>query len=103
MAERPLILFPSPSKISCESRQGGPDKELIKPSRIAQQGRVEKIFKRVTKAFDDQKAIVDTSPDGMAPEMVLVFETRGTIHEFFKAVSKIPELKWLAEYETDYP
>lgn len=103
MAERPLLLFPSRSKVSYESKGGGPDKDLKKPSRIAQQGRVEKMFKKINKAFDDQKVIVDSSPDGFAPEMVLVFETRGTIQEFFKAVSRIPELKWLGEYEAEFP
>lgn len=103
MPERPLLLFPSRSKISYEKKGGGGEKDFQKPSKLKQSVRIDSMFKRINKAFDAHRASIDLAADGLAPEMVLVFETRGAIPEFFKAVRNIPELKWLGEQEGDFP
>jgi len=103
MAEKPLLLFPSRSRISYEAPSGGFGGDLRTPNRIAQSGRINAMFKKVSEAFEEHKAVVNATADGLAPEMVLVFETRGPVHDFFKAVAKIPELKWLGEYEEEFP
>lgn len=102
MADRPLLLFSSRARVSYATPFGGGDSELIKPTKTKQLPRVERIFTRLNQAFEAQNALVRETADGLAPEMVLVFETRGSIEEFFKAASKIPELKWLGEYESEF-
>ncbi len=49
-----------------------------------------------------QRISVQTDVSGIEPEMILVFETRGLIQDFFKAVRKIPELEWLGEMEKNF-
>jgi len=102
MPERPLLLFPSRSKNSYESKARMTEKGFKTPGRIHQIGRVEKIFQRLNGAFTKKRGVVSTIGDGLVAEMVLVFETRGNIQDFFKAVAKIPELKWLGEKEEEF-
>ncbi len=103
MAERPLLLFPSRARVSYEINSGGSGKDFKTPSKPKQMLRVDTMFKRINAAFEKHKASIDSAADGLAPEMVLVFETRGSVQEFFRAVAKIPELKWLGEYEEEFP
>jgi len=39
---------------------------------------------------------------GIEPEMVLVFETRGPVNDFLKALKNFPELEWFGDLESEF-
>lgn len=102
MAAKPLLLFPRRTRISYEKNPSAPPKDLKKPTKLIQSGRIDFMFKRINKAFEQQRIEIEVSADGSNPEMVLVIETRGSITDFFKVIKSIPELKWLGEYDKEF-
>jgi hypothetical protein len=42
-------------------------------------------------------------PTSLAPDRVIVFEIAGTVDDFTRAVSKVPGLDFMAEYDTEEP
>ncbi len=102
MADKPILLFPKPSKVAYQTSPGGPDRDLKKPTKNFQTVRIGNMLKRVSEAFENQRIEIQQNADNAAPEMVLVFETRGTVLEFFKAVKQIPEFKYLGDFEKEF-
>jgi hypothetical protein len=102
MPEKPILIFPSPSIVSRYKMTGGADKEFRRPTRQTQSGRIGPKFQTLESAFENKRIEFQQDANGADPEMVLVFETRGTIKDFFNAVIKFPELEWLAEFESDF-
>lgn len=101
MAERPLLIFPSPQQANRSTLGGGGGDNFIKPSHSRQGERVTLQLTRLQDAFERRAAEVLASPDGLDPSQVIVIETVGSVSGFATAVRRIEGLEWLGEFEID--
>lgn len=98
MADRPLLLFPTPEK-SSKSKLGGGGGSFHRPSHATQVGRVAPHLQQLQTVLNNKGISLQDTPAGIEPELVLVVETVGSVDGFLSAVKKIDGLEWLAEYE----
>lgn len=101
MAELPLLLFPSATRITPPSRKGWGGPNIHRPEVARQKERLGPAFQRLEAAFEERRAELSISATGMEPEKVLVIETAGDIQEFQRAVRAISGLEWLGDFELD--
>jgi hypothetical protein len=101
MARLPLLFFPKPSKASKNDLRSAPITPPHTPSASRQAERLAPKLSALKTTFEDRRLELQSSPDGIDPEQVLVLETVGRVDQFYKAVSRIPELDWLGEYDVD--
>jgi hypothetical protein len=102
MPERPLLVFPLPTEISRYKLSSGPRKSFKKPTRDEQIARIEPQFLTLENAFSAKRIQLQSDVTGVEPEMVLVFETRGPINDFLRALKDFPELEWMGDLEHDF-
>lgn len=105
MADRPLLILPTPEPIA-PPRGGGGGGQIRKPGRDAQIGRFQPVFQRLRQALDGGAAgamELRDDPSSLAPDRVIVFEIAGTVDDFVKAVARVPGLEFMAEIETEQP
>lgn len=95
--ERPPLLFPEPARADRATKGSGFAK-IQRPSASRQAERLAPRFSRLTHAFDIKSVELKGDPDGIAPELALVFETVGGTANFMSAVKRIDGMEWLAEY-----
>lgn len=97
MAERlPLLLFPKPSISGKDpGRRYIPRVHL--PTVDRQQERLGPKFATLQSAFDARRIQLQATAPQDDPELVVVFETIGSISSFVGAVKRIPGLEWLLE------
>lgn len=100
MPERPLLIFPEPTKAGRAKRRGGGGKIRVPPS-PQQAGRLWPQFQRLQEAMDRQRAALQHNTLGLQPEQALVLETIGPVQNFINAVKKIEGLEWLGEFEIE--
>ena len=105
MAERPLLILPTPEPIVLPPgpRGGG---EIRKPPRDVQAGRFQPSFQRLRRVLDGNAAgamELRDDPSSLAPERVIVFEIAGSVGNFVKAVTRVPGLEFMGELETEAP
>ncbi len=96
MAERPLLIFPTPELASKSRLGGGPDK-IHRPSHFRQGQRLSPILSQLQQAFDNRSVEIQQNMVGADPEQVIVIETIGIIDNFANAVKKIKGLEWMGE------
>ncbi|MCA9008493.1 MAG: S8 family peptidase, partial [Planctomycetaceae bacterium] len=101
MARLPLLFFPQPGQASKNNLKSAPITRPHTPGADRQAERLAPKLTALEKSFEDRRLELQSSPDGIDPEQVLVLETVGRVDEFYKAVSKIPELDWLGEYDVN--
>ncbi len=105
MADRPLLILPTPEPIAPPPGQGrGGD--IRKPERDVQVRRFQPVFRRLRQALDGGAAgamELRDDPSSLAPDRVIVFEIAGSVDRFVGAVSRVPGLEFMAEYETEEP
>lgn len=103
MAKRPLLILPTPEKIAPPKGHGGGG-GLRLPTKGGQLATFGPIFKRLRKVLGREGGAIELrdDPSSLAPDRVVVFEIAGTIVDFFKAVSKIDGLEFMAEYEAEF-
>lgn len=99
MAERPIILFPTPQLVNRDKRTVFVPK-VNKPSFEAQYNRLQPTFKVLRKAFEKKRIQFQNMPIGVNPEYALVFEVVGSADDFYKAVNKSEGLEWLFDKES---
>ena len=92
----PLLLFPRPSSSSKDKRSAPPAK-LQLPSAGRQQERLGPKFTTLQATFDAQRVQLQEMAPQDDPELVVVFETIGSISSFVGAVKRIDGLEWLLE------
>jgi len=105
MAQRPLLILPSPS----ESRiprgpRGGAN--ILTPTPEAQANRMRPSLTRLRAAIErgpDQVLELRADPLALAPERVIVFEIAGTVDAFARAVQAVPGFELILEHDTDHP
>ena len=95
--ERPPLLFPEPAKADKATKHSGFAK-ISRPSISRQTERLAPRFSRLIHAFDTKAVELKDEPDGIAPELALVFETVGGTANFMSAVKRINGMEWLVEY-----
>lgn len=97
MAERlPLLLFPKPSISGKDpGRRYIPRVQL--PTADRQQERLGPKFATLQSAFDARRIQLQATAPQDDPELVVAFETIGSISSFVGAVKRIPGLEWLLE------
>ena len=103
MPELPLLPLPSPNAVTPPKGSGGGAKIRI-PPKGRQTDRFGPTFDRLQSvlARADGEIELRDDPSALAPERVIVFEIGGTVTDFLKALSRIPGLEFMAEYETDF-
>jgi hypothetical protein len=92
----PLLLFPHPTSTDREKRSGRPPKVHF-PSAGRQGERLGPKFASLQSAVSAQRVQLQTTAPQDDPELVVVFETIGTISNFVGAVKRISGLEWLLE------
>lgn len=98
--EYPLLMLPEPSEQDKGGRPGF-GSPMHRPSVEVQGKRLSPKLTRLANAFDSKRIRVQTNPDGMEPELALVFEVAGSLSSFFGAVTRIDGLDWLFDIEDD--
>ena len=101
MPEKPLLLLPSPLKMNKPSGKGFPPPKIHTPDRSSQGLRLAPQFTVLQQAFQSKSAVLADNPGSEAPELILVIETVGPVNDFFRAVARIPELKWQFEWDDE--
>jgi hypothetical protein len=105
MAERPLLILPTPERID-PPRGHGRGGTIRKPGRAVQVGRFQPVFDRLRQALDGGAAGImelRDDPSSLAPDRVIVFEIAGSVSDFVRAVARVPGLEFIAEYDTEEP
>lgn len=100
MAERPLLLFPTPKTADRTKGRSFPPR-VHRPSHGTQGRRLSPIFMRLQTEFSARRVELQQTAAGADPEQVLVIETVGGVDNFANAVRRIAGLEWMAELETD--
>ena len=83
MPERPLLIFPEPTRAEKGKRFGGGGKFRF-PDSQRQAERLAPQFQRLQQAMDQQKAFLQDNAFGLQPEKALVLETIGPVQNFIK-------------------
>lgn len=92
----PLLLFPRPTPTDREKRKPGwPHIHLPSPER--QRDRLAPKFGTLQSAFETRRLQLQATAPNDDPELVVVFETVGTVEKFIGAVKRTPGLEWLLE------
>ena len=100
MAERPLLIFPSPQNADRDTLTAGfPD--TVQPKHDRQSERVGPILQTLQSSFNERSVEVQQAMDGIDPEQVIVIETIGRIEDFSTAVRKIEGLEWLGDLDLE--
>ena len=96
MAERPLLILPLPGRSPrAKKTAGSGDIHLPSPSR--QTERLEPQFTALREALDNKRTQLKASDSAIVAEEVVVFDIRGTVDDFLRAVNRVPDLEWLGE------
>ena len=106
MADRPLLILPTPKQIDPPSGSRGGGGDSRKPSRDVQAGRFRPIFQHLRNFLDKGgPGIMElrNDPGSLAPERIIVFEIAGSPGDFAKAVARVPGLEFMGEAETKTP
>lgn len=100
MAERPIILFPTPERADRESKTPFYSK-VIKPNYTKQFDRLQPALSVLQTAFDQKNIKLQNSPVGINPDFALVFEIIGSVDSFYTAVKNCEGLEWMFDQECD--
>lgn len=98
MANRPLLLLPSPQRQARRKRPpGGGPSGLQFPSSARQIQRLSPRIEELEDAFEAHLARIQLDSAAIDPERVLVLKVAGTVPEFLRAVKNTPGMEWLVE------
>lgn len=100
MAERPLILFPTPED-SERAKGGSGQSPFSKPSVGRQFERLEPRLEQLQKAIELKNITVQQSPTGINPEFALVFEVINSVDSFYTAVKRIDGFEWMFDFSIE--
>ncbi|MFZ6843331.1 S8 family peptidase [Undibacterium sp. RuTC16W] len=94
--EYPLLLFPAVAPIA---RDGLPPgfPNMHRPDISRQRARIAPKFQALQQTFDAKRLNLQQVAPGQDPELVVVFETIGSVDTFVKAAGHVAGLEWLLE------
>ncbi|HSY51238.1 MAG TPA: S8 family peptidase [Thermoanaerobaculia bacterium] len=81
--------------------KGGGAPNIHTPPADSQRVRLEPQLTALSKITTDRAGDLRSSPLGLAPEQVLVFEIVGTVEEFVAAVRRIEGMEWMSEWAAE--
>lgn len=94
----PLLIFPKPSEpLPRTYLKPPPRPKLFGPSKDVQKGRFESKISSLDIASANETINLSQSIIGLEPERVLVFELKGELVDFYKAVEKTEGMEFLCE------
>lgn len=96
--QRPLLFFPTPSTANPSNRNGRGGSPVF-PSVQRQSILLGPKFSRLRAALDNRRIEILHDTPGIDPEYTVIFETYGSVSDFFKATRRIAGLEWIGEYE----
>jgi hypothetical protein len=105
MAERPILVLPRPHLVDPPKGSGGGGKPTL-PTKGSQVARFGPDFRRLRDVLardPGSEMELREDPTSLAPDRVIVFEIAGTVADFTRAVSRVPGLDMMAEYDTEVP
>src|SRR5664279_2950826 len=95
---KPLIIFPKPAEtLPRTSLSQTPRPTFFHPSKENQKGKFEKKITNLDTAIANEAITLSLSVAGLEPERLLVFEIKGEIEDFYKAVEKTEGMEFLGE------
>ena len=94
--QRPILLFPRPTSSEREKRTSGWAQVHVPPEQ-RQAERITPKFDTLQSAFDARRIQLQAAAPTDDPELVVVFETVGSVENFIGAVQRTPGLEWLLE------
>lgn len=94
--QRPLLLFPRPTSSEREKRTPGWAQVHVPPAQ-RQAERLTPKFDTLQSAFDARRIQMQASAPTDDPDLVVIFETVGSVENFIGAVQRTPGLEWLLE------
>src|SRR5450755_2105820 len=103
MPERPLLPLPRPTIVTAPRGYGGSTPIRFPPA-IRQKERFGPAFTRLRSVLSRKDGAIQLrdDPTSLAPDRVVVFEIAGSVHDFTKALGRIPGLEFMAEYESEF-
>lgn len=99
MPDYPLLVFPRHEVVRRPDGHGGGSKPHA-PGRRRQVESLGPKFDSLQNAFETERLAFQANPHGLAPEFVLVIETRGRVDDFYRAAQAIG-MDWLGEIDLD--
>ena len=101
MAERPLLIFPTPQAATREAAGGGGPDNYVRPSHGRQGERVSLRLSQLQKTLEGRTTEILASAEGVDPSQVIVIETIGSVQNFARTAERIQGFEWLGEFEID--
>lgn len=103
MPELPLLPLPSPNTVT-PPKGGGGGTNLRIPGKGRQTEKFGPVFDRLQSILGRANGSLElrNDPSALAPERVIVFEIAGEVADFVKALSRIPGLEFMAEYDAGF-
>lgn len=98
--ERPILILHEPSDIE-RAKKKPVNIKINRPGLGKQKERLGPQFKELDEAFDRRRVALQDNPNGIEPELALVFVTVGSKANFLSAVKSIEGFEWLAETGVD--
>ena len=96
--EYPLLMLPQPIERD-RSNKPGFGRQVHRPEIATQKKRLAPRLAKLNDAFEKKRMTIQFSPEGMEPELALVFEVAGSLGSFYGAVNKMEGLEWLFDFE----
>lgn len=96
----PLLIFPAPSQVAREGGNGFPP-SVHYPDHARQGRRLGDRFGRLQAAFDARRLELRARAQNDDPDLVLVFETVGSVDDFIPTAQRVPGLEWLAAVDDE--
>ncbi len=100
MAERPIILFPSPEKAD-RNAKNVVVRRYNMPHFPQQYNRLQPSFNVLQESFRQKNIKIQQSTIGLNPDFALVFEIVGSVDSFYTAVKNSDGLEWIFDLDTD--
>lgn len=95
----PLLIFPKPSKIIPRTvPDPRPQPKFFGPEKSIQEARFNEKISNLDTVITNESIKLSQSVVGLEPERILVFEIKGEIIDFYKAVEKTEGMEFLAEF-----
>lgn len=89
MPDRPLLILPEPVEPAARRKKYGRNSGFQRPSPERQAERLASRFEQLQQALEIRHTRLQTDPQGIVPEEVIVLETVGSVDGFIRAVEKV--------------